>query len=222
MSNFINAFRKHKGFTLIELLVVIAIIALLASMLLPALSQAREKARQAVCISNLKQIGLAMLMYTADYDGWTPGAHWNHDYRSNMYYVKTADFGWMQWGLFYTLGYLGTSEVFMCPTYSRKRANSLFTWTNNEVLGYGVGQDATSRSSYFFRVDDSDIHTGLRIYKTPDKSIAADIFTEGSAEWSHPTKINVLYCDGHVEARENPETGNSGSNILAGFETFDE
>jgi prepilin-type N-terminal cleavage/methylation domain-containing protein/prepilin-type processing-associated H-X9-DG protein len=59
---------KQRGFTLIELLVVIAIIAILAAILFPVFARAREKARQASCQSNLKQIGLAAQMYAQDYD----------------------------------------------------------------------------------------------------------------------------------------------------------
>lgn len=64
--------RPKTGFTLIELLVVIAIIAILAAILFPVFARAREQARRTSCLSNLKQIGVAMAMYCSDYDGFLP------------------------------------------------------------------------------------------------------------------------------------------------------
>lgn len=62
----------RRAFTLIELLVVIAIIAILAAILFPVFAQAKESARQSACLSNLKQIGMGMMMYTGDSDGKYP------------------------------------------------------------------------------------------------------------------------------------------------------
>src|SRR5579871_6354434 len=67
-----NRYPAASAFTLIELLVVIAIIAVLAAILFPVFAQAREKARQAACMSNLRQIGTAFMMYMQDYDGLLP------------------------------------------------------------------------------------------------------------------------------------------------------
>jgi prepilin-type N-terminal cleavage/methylation domain-containing protein len=92
--------RPKAGFTLIELLVVIAIIAILAAILFPVFAQARERARQAACLSGTRQIGLALTMYAQDYDEHLPEIWYGADSRSMQYlwmdvllpYVKSEEF----------------------------------------------------------------------------------------------------------------------------------
>ncbi|MCF7854027.1 MAG: DUF1559 domain-containing protein [Candidatus Pacebacteria bacterium] len=94
----VQASPQQRSFTLIELLVVIAIIAILASLLMPALRQARETARSAVCTSNLGQAGVALHMYAADWDGHLPamygaGAGWWTAVLRPYFSHKTGAFG---------------------------------------------------------------------------------------------------------------------------------
>jgi len=96
--------RKRTGFTLIELLVVIAIIAILAAILFPVFAQAREKARQASCMSNLKQIGLAELQYVQDYDEKFSGSYQCANTACNRVYYPEL-----------TFPYTKNSQIFLCP-----------------------------------------------------------------------------------------------------------
>jgi prepilin-type N-terminal cleavage/methylation domain-containing protein/prepilin-type processing-associated H-X9-DG protein len=96
----------RKGFTLIELLVVIAIIAILAAILFPVFAKAREKARQSSCLSNIKQINLAILSYAQDYDEVLPQA----------YYWTPTRYSYIQ----FMEPYVKNSQVFNCPSMSVK------------------------------------------------------------------------------------------------------
>jgi prepilin-type N-terminal cleavage/methylation domain-containing protein/prepilin-type processing-associated H-X9-DG protein len=98
---------KRRGFTLIELLVVIAIIAILAAILFPVFAQAREKARQMACLSNTKQIALAIHQYATDYDDTLPVAGFNAQRRG-------------RW-VFQILPYTKNVDIYTCPNVPRNK-----------------------------------------------------------------------------------------------------
>src|SRR5690242_19358076 len=109
---------KRKAFTLIELLVVIAIIAILAAILFPVFAQAREKARQTSCLSNMKQIALSVQMYMTDNDGRLFfRATTNADStRAHVSVARThPDFNALQWWN-QLMPYIKNQQIFTCPS----------------------------------------------------------------------------------------------------------
>lgn len=134
--------RRKQAFTLIELLVVIAIIAILASILFPVFAQAREKARQTSCMSNVKQLGLGLLMYNQDYDGI-------------MCVNETVDgsgiwHGWMD----LTKPYTKNKDIWWCPDMAKPSTAAAWqSWFGGDeeyadwAIHYGI--NAWGATGYF-------------------------------------------------------------------------
>lgn len=135
---------KRSAFTLIELLVVIAIIAILAAILFPVFAQAREKARQTSCLSNLKQMGLALMQYTQDYDETFPKGDTNERIPATL---STPDpgtnFSYPGWIGNALQPYAKSDAIYVCPSRSETgwvnpRTRQPISYSYNYVaLGYG-------------------------------------------------------------------------------------
>ena len=209
---------ERRGFTLIELLVVIAVIAILASLLLPALHYAREMSRRTVCRNNLSQMGRGLNDYSLSYDDYlAPGDYpFGHDIWSNRDHLPARDW----WGES-NLGYLikiksvpkpsSSNHVLYCPSMdSRKSPEGWFMFENPpNVLGFQNFGKKTSvcNISYDYRdsYDDDfagtvDQNWGDIASKWNDKALVSDIFSRRYGKYCHKIVYNVLFGDGSVLA----------------------
>jgi len=162
--------RRARGFTLIELLVVIAIIAILAAILFPVFSRAREKARETTCKSNLRQIGLALQMYSTDYDDLLPLANSRPSLSGPP-------------SIYDVLGpYVKNQQIFRCPSDKKKM------WqTEGTSYDYAMGM-----LDIIMPPQPIDLPFGVEPSECP-------LMGDFETDW-HTKKPNILFADGHVKA----------------------
>ena len=182
---------SKRGFTLIELLVVIAIIAILAAILFPVFAKAREKARQASCLSNAKQIGLAFMQYSQDYDELLPAYAWSGT--ETVTWPSGATSASNPWFL-RIYPYTKNIAVFNCPSATVKWAGEvntgIQTGMNADIGGAALGAivypsqtmltaDTAGGASYCFL----DYYATSRWIADRHNGGANISFTDGHAKW---------------------------------------
>ena len=166
-------FKRRNGFTLIELLVVIAIIAILAAILLPVFAAARERARQSTCANNLKQIGLAVMQYTQDYDELLPQGRIYYDANAATFCPNLQRQFWDQetgmdepsW-MDFIFPYVKSTGVYYCPSGPPDSNAPQFKANNwlapDHLFGYAMNERVLTQWNYAAgRVGAGCIPTGV-------------------------------------------------------------
>jgi prepilin-type N-terminal cleavage/methylation domain-containing protein len=198
--------RAQRGFTLIELLVVIAIIGILASMLFPVFAQAREKARQTSCMSNMKQLGYGMRMYVQDYDAYPAQDHlWIDNCTQPPFWLDVA-YGVPNWktSIFANWAqgvypYSRNDAIYLCPSTKGWTQNSD---TKQPGLSYVLNGFVAGQSDAALSNGESD-HIVLYDYRYKTSFAVANPVPSCWAWYpgwaTHIDNFECLYADSHVK-----------------------
>ena len=196
---------KRLRFTLIELLVVIAIIAILAAMLLPALSAARERARNANCTANLKQIALANIMYAGENKDYTADGG---NYVAGWYWGAGANSGSTPYRFLIAGGYFGTEAMTPLEAGAEKYCKQYFTcpsdanWAHSAVsyLWLYLAPHAVNMTAKFGD-DKTCANWKIDGVANPDNPIFHDWAAwNGNTRVHHPGAVNIACLGGHVRS----------------------
>lgn len=211
--------RNRQRFTLIELLVVVAIIAILAAMLLPALTRAREKARGTNCLGNLRQLSIAHAMYSDDFDDRFSNCHWSNGFPDHAWFMNLGtyivgdyDGKVTDWRTYFQPKTAGNTSLFTCPSdeyaglkwtpsYGYHAYYNAEYYADHDLFNWSVDCHKVTQFRHpelCYVLVDSNYHVNPASYENARIHPNDPTINVGAP---HSNGTNLSFADGHAEHR---------------------